>query len=207
MPESVSLRDPQYAEQQAKFDASPIAEVTGKEIYSLDEPLPNRASIRERLITWLQERGWLKKFSNEDTGWNNIHVSKSSIRDIIAHGSKRGKIQAGAALPDIIKNGIYLETETLDNGLKRHVFAAKLNIAEEPLVIGFVVQEDRQGKKYYDHELTEMENLGSTSVSEERKQTRASRDSVMNIVRKHLGVNPAAAVLSLAHYMTDLGST
>jgi hypothetical protein len=44
MPESVSLRDPQYAEQQAKFDASPIAEVTGKEIYSLDEPLPNRAS-------------------------------------------------------------------------------------------------------------------------------------------------------------------
>jgi hypothetical protein len=104
----------------------------------------------------------------------------------------RGKVQAVAALPELIKNGIHLEAgKPDDKGRIRHIFAAKLNMGTEPLVVGFVVQEDRNGKKYYNHELTEIENLGSLARPEERASNpEASRDSVMNIVRKHLGVNP-----------------
>ncbi|MDR3319934.1 MAG: hypothetical protein LBS77_03125, partial [Desulfovibrio sp.] len=192
-----------------RFTVTPVAEVTGEEIYTKDDPIPDNVILREKLIDWLEKRGWLKNYSNDDTGWNNIHVSKSSVRDIIYHGSGRGKVQAVAALPELIKNGIYLETGTLDNGLKRHIFAAKLNInnSNSLFAVGFVVQEDRQGRKYYEHEMTEIENLDPTGVpAQEQGLTRASRDSVMNIVRKHLGVKPD---LTLDHRRDKniLGST
>ncbi|MDR0882837.1 MAG: hypothetical protein LBP55_09935 [Candidatus Adiutrix sp.] len=183
----------QQNERRVKFDGSAVAEVAGDEIYGFDEPIPDRAILRQAMADWLSERGWLKEFSNLDTGWDNIHVSRSSVKSVVSHGSGRGKIQALAALPDLIKNGTYLETQTDDNGLKRHFFAAKLNINNKPMVVGFIVKEDTQGRKYYEHELTETENLGPTGVSSAETEgglTRTDRDSVMSIVKKHLGVKP-----------------
>jgi hypothetical protein len=101
-------------------------------------------------------------------------------------------VQAIAALPEIIKSGIYLESDKPDgDGNIRHIFAAKMSMNGEPLVVGFVVKEHKDGKKYYDHEVTEIENLGSLALAEKQTGTpEPHRDSVMNIVRKHLGVNP-----------------
>ena len=56
---------------------------------------------------------------------------------------------------------------------------------------GFVVEEHKNGKRFYNHELTEIENLGSLGRSPDGEgRTRAGRDSIMDIVRKHLGLNP-----------------
>ena len=166
--------------------------MTGEEIYGNGEKLPALSAVRAKLISWLEERGWLKQFKNTDTGWDNISVSRSSIRSVVYHGSGQGKVQAIAALPGLIEHGVYLEPQDIGKGMKRHVFAAKLGIANESFVVGFVVHEDLQGRKYYEHELTEMENLGSLASPTQQRggQTRAGRDSIMNIVRKHLGVKP-----------------
>jgi hypothetical protein len=177
-------------EARAKFDAAPVAEVTGTEIPKTST-VPSQ--IRNNVIDWLTDKGWFRNFANEDTGWDNINISHSSIRDILFHGVGIGKVQAIAALPEIIKNGIYLQPgKVAANGNKRHIFASKLTINNEPFVVGFVVQEDVNGRKYYDHEMTEIRNLGSLGSQSltDSGWPGANRDSVINIVRKHLGVKP-----------------
>ncbi|MDR1921156.1 MAG: hypothetical protein LBS31_05345 [Candidatus Adiutrix sp.] len=187
-------RDPQYAEQQAKFDASPAVEVTGKEIFASQTDLPKKMSERRNsVIAWLNKKKWLKTFKNQDTGWD-VNVSNGSVRDISAHGMDFGKAQVIAALPAIIQNGIYLAPgKTTAAGHKRHIFASKVNIGTEKFVVGFIVEEDKNGRRFYNHELTEIENLDRPSLARSRNSgglPEAGRDSVMNIVHEHLGVKP-----------------
>ena len=183
----------QSSEKLAKFEAAPKAEVTGEEIFSSNEPLPVLSQIRDRVIDWLNKRGWIKDFPNTDSGWD-INVSRKSIRDAVFHGSDMWKTQSFAALPDILKHGIYLEPgKVLPNGIQRHIFAAKLNIGDEKLVVGFVVEEHKNGKRFYNHELTEIRNLDRPILARQPDgigSLESGRDSVMDIVRKHLSVNP-----------------
>jgi hypothetical protein len=183
-------RDPQYAEQQAKFDAAPVAMVTGEEIFTPTEKLPALKSIRAKLVQWLKDRGWLKEYTNTDTGWN-INVSGQSIKDTIYHGAGLGKVQVVAALPEMLQNGIYLEPGKLaPNGNQRHIFAAKVRIGEDTFVIGYVVEEHKDGKRFYNHELTEIESLGSPARSQGEGKPGHTEASVLDIVRKYLGVKP-----------------
>lgn len=195
-PDAVTARGGEVAAGgRAKFEAAPAAKITGEEIFKADEQLPAFSQIYNKMIAWLSERGWLKKFLNNDSGWD-ISVSRQSIRSAVYHGAGRGKAQALAALPDIIKNGIYVAPgKILENGNRRHIFAAKINIKEELFVVGFVVEENRNGKKFYNHELTEIENLDSQWRPQGESRSDASRDSsVMNIVQKHLGVKTDMAL-------------
>lgn len=97
-----------------------------------------------------------------------------------------GKAQVIAALPEIIQNGVYLQQgKTTDSGHKRHIFASKVNVGTEKYVVGFVVEEDRNGKRFYNHELTEIENLGNPSLAHSpysKGLPEVDRDSVLNIV-------------------------
>jgi len=74
-------------------------------------------------------------------------------------------------------------------------FASKLILDGKPMVVGFVVKEDMNGRRFYDHELTEIENLeglqpapGATAHG--GRQSGTHQGLVMNIVRHHLSVNP-----------------
>ena len=189
-----ALEEVQDAETRRKFGAAPAAEITGEEIIAQGEPRPAKKILCQNLIDWINGKGWFdRSFDNDDTGWGDIRLSRNSVRDVLAHGAGRGKTRLFAAVPEMIKTGIHLEEQPHgDNGEKRHIFAAKVKIAGEEFAVGFVIHEDRHGHKYYDHELTEMENLGATVVRTQNETglNRPPRDSVMNIVQKHLGVKP-----------------
>ena len=105
-------------------------------------------------------------------------------------------------VPDLIKSGIYLETTQKNiRGLESHIFAAKVKIGGKEKVVGFVVREDVNGKRYYVHELIDMEAgsgrnsglVGTTPPKGGANNTSSEPPeypSIRNIVKKHIGVKP-----------------
>ena len=53
-----------------------------------------------------------------------------------------------------------------------------------------MVEEHKNGKRFYNHELTEIENLGSPARSQGEGKPGHTEASVLDIVRKHLSVKP-----------------
>lgn len=201
--EYYQLTDENSRKLRQKFDNSPAAIMSGNEIFNADHPFPEKmADRRNAIITWLEKKGWLSKFENKDTGWE-IAVSKGSIRDTSSHGMNEGKAQVLAALPELITNAIYVgDGVPKKAGHKRYIFAAKAQVAKKTYVVGLVVDEDQNGKRFYNHELTEIEDLDRPSLDRrpEGGVTEANQGlSVLNVIRKKLGVNINILLQSAYH--------
>ncbi|HJB64734.1 MAG TPA: hypothetical protein H9768_00415 [Candidatus Mailhella merdavium] len=207
--EYYQLTDENSRKLRQKFDNSPTAIMRGNEIFNADHPFPEKmADRRNAVIAWLEKKGWLSKFENKDTGWE-IAVSRGSIRDTSSHGMNEGKAQVLAALPELITNAIYVgEGVPKKVGHKRYIFAAKAQVAKKAYVVGLVVDEDHNGKRFYNHELTEIEDLDGPSLDRlpEGGITEANQGlSVLNLIRKKLGVN-INMLLQSAHHGVPLVS-
>jgi hypothetical protein len=194
-------RDPQYAEQQAKFDAAPVVEIKGDEIVDFSQPQNFRDLWNVFVPDWAEQNGITGTYANTHTGWDNIEIRRKGIKDTMRHGASREKIQTVAALPQLIQTGIYLGQGPTHNlkqiGMTSHVFAAKIDIAGKPLVVGFVIKEDMNGRRFYDHEMLGIESLdeivpksGAAPSVDEGRQSESRQGLVLNIVRAHLGVKP-----------------
>lgn len=148
-----------------------------------------------RLVKWARDKGIPGTYANMDTGWGDIAVSSTSIRDVNSHKAGPGKLAVLEAVPALIRSGIYLETtERNDQGHVSHIFAGKVTIDGEPYVVGFVVNEGRNGKRYYNHELTQMKKAHGAQWPEGGKAqgTATNREPISSIVHKYLNVNPDA---------------
>jgi hypothetical protein len=188
----------QYAgDTRTKFDAAPRAAVPANVIK--DVPASGKiGELKKFLKKWAEYHGLFKNYKNSDTGWD-IEVNANSIKNVLGHGGHQDKIQAIAAIPQLLANGILLESgKKNEQGLLSHVFAAKLDIGGKRLVAGFVVREDVNGKRYYDHELTEIRNLDDPAEGkpdaiglDTERAIRDRQGDVINIVRSHIGVKPS----------------
>ena len=69
----------------------------------------------------------------------------------------------------------------------------KVRLDGQDYVVGFVLREDVNGNRFYDHELTEIISPDwlkpGRDTSEEALGHRTNRGDVMNILRDRLGVN------------------
>ena len=172
-----------------KFADAPIFSVTSDEIRTLDKP----EGISKAMIAWAEGKGVLGIHTNADTGWNNIEITRSSVRNVIGHNAGDGKLAVLGVAPDLVRAGIYLETtERNEKGQQSHIFAGKVRLDGEEYAVGFVVTEDANGRRYYNHELTEM-NKAPGGIWPGRKNpalksTSAGREPVSSIIRKHLFV-------------------
>jgi hypothetical protein len=183
-----------YAEQHAKFDASPVAEANNGFLNNMDRG----EGFLDRLKSWATSKGIIGEWSNRDRGWNDVQVSQNSIRSVVKHNASDRKLAVIEIIPKLIENGIYLEPTAKTGKLTSHVFAGKVIIDGKPYVVGFVIHEDVNGKRYYNHDLIEIyegQELfapGPVTVSAQKKSegVNANSVSIANIVRKHLGVNP-----------------
>jgi hypothetical protein len=190
----------QQGEKRQKFDASPMVTVTGKEMGEIPKFKKFR-DIKEFVTNWIaKQTGFFRNdYSNTDTGWDNIALTPKGIDNTLQHSAGPEKIQTIPSIPELIKNGVYLESpkahDPAQKNMTSHMFAAKVDIDGKQMVVGFVIKEDpATGRRFYDHELTEMQSLddpraGVTSKKELTDDLDRQGD-VMNIVRKHLGVNP-----------------
>jgi hypothetical protein len=190
-----------FSEKRAKFDVLLSPEVNSAEVSSI----PNGEGRMCMIINWLSRKNIFGVYKNTVTGWD-IAISRRNARSVISHGANCGKIALLEVVPDLIKNGIYLETANkYGSNLKSHLFVAKAVVDRKSYAICYVVREDNNGKRYYDHSLISKETL-------DRLPDQASRDtdkgflpvhatlttpteslaceiSTINILKKHLSVN------------------
>ncbi|MBI5520199.1 MAG: hypothetical protein HY916_09080 [Desulfovibrio sp.] len=193
--------------ERVRFDRIASVELTGKEIADFAAGADFGAA-RRAASTWAAEHGVTGTFRNAETGWD-IEVTKRGIRDSMAHGAGEQKLQAVAGIPAMLERGVLVRSTGPDaKGLASHIFAAKLRIGENDYVAGLVVREDRNGRRFYDHELSNVESLdaatsksGGASAVAEVGHPAPLQGSVMNIVRQVLGVNPDIMLSGQAHFM------
>jgi len=188
----------------AVFVNSETIQIIGNEIFDWVEPL-NMKKIRAMVIPWMKERGYLRGgYKNGDREWDNIAITAKGIQDGLRHGSGPEKIQVFGVLPEIIENGVYIGTTSgraRQQKMKRHIFAAKVDIGNKPMLVGFIITEDPNGRRFYDHELTEIKNLdgrpsqggaggsGAGAAFRTHQDTGTEPDSIINIVKNGLAVN------------------
>ena len=143
-------------DKRSRFDALPFLEVSSAEVRAIERG----DGFAQRVIGWLRSKGILgKKYVNDDTGWDNINVNNMSVRNVIQHYAKDGKVALLVVAPLFIKNGIYLETNHEKDGTRSHIFATKATLDGIPYAIGYVIRENQDGRRYYDHNLTKIEEL------------------------------------------------
>jgi len=183
-------------EKRARFDTAPTANITGNELFEWTEPLDMR-KIRAKVIPWLDAQGYFRSdYVNDDTGWSGIAITQNGIINSLAHGSGPEKIQAFAALPEMMKHGVFIRTRPSrkdgQRDMKSHIFATKINIGDRAKLVGFVIKEDSNGRRFYDHELTEIKNLDGLTPQagaaglDTGKADRTRQGSIINIIREAL---------------------
>ncbi|MEI7911869.1 MAG: hypothetical protein WCK77_19740 [Verrucomicrobiota bacterium] len=178
------------------LDMSVETRITGNEIADFsnlkkdDKLAPYRA----------QAKNWAKSnlpldVTNKLTRMK-IEVRPSGVDSTLEHGSGPHKIQSVAALPDLLERAVLLESGPDPDGrpLTAHVFGAKLSIGNSRFVARLVVREDRNGKLFYDHELTTIKSLDALSESggsthREVGQSGAHQGEP-NILQRIFAVNP-----------------
>lgn len=174
----------------------PIA-MTGQEI---DLAWDDLSALRKQLPRWAEEHGITGTFQNSDTGWDVI-VSPKGIKQTVAHGGKEDKLRSVAGIPAFIQGGMLVHSADERSGkpMTDHIFATKANIGGKDFVVGYVVKEDVNGNRYYDHEMTEIidpAELQSTSGAASHGEVgrpKAPQGRVLNILREVLGVNDGTA--------------
>jgi len=192
-------------EKRAKFDALPSPEISSVEVRNIPTVGGGYAG---RLVDWLQSKGVIGNgYKNEDTGMENITINPRSVRNVAHHGAGAGKIALLEVVPNLIKNGVHLETNPKnERGLISHIFAAQATIDGVPYAVSYVVREDVNSRRYYDHSLIKIEvldqidgqapyNFTDRSATGSRHHVSrpstipAGEESTVKILKKHLGVN------------------
>jgi len=140
------LADTITVETRLKFNALPSPEVSSADVRNIQR---GQGYIK-KIIHWLSEKNALGEYHNADKNWDIIFNSRS-VRNVMGHKAGDGKVALLEYVPSLIENGIYLETIPKGDGLSSHIFAAKATFDGKPSTIGFVVREDANGKRYYDH--------------------------------------------------------
>jgi hypothetical protein len=189
-------RDPRYAEQQAKFDALNPIDVTSAEV----KTLRGGKDFTQRLIAWVESKGLFGAYDNADPRFTGVAFNAASVRSVKRHYAGDGKLAVLQAVPELIQNGIYLETTPRnEEGLQSHIFASRVFLDGKEYAVGFVIREDENGRRYFDHSLTNVSEMTTGLDAEATKPSRSPRtkpermtayEDVSTIVRKHLGVNP-----------------
>ncbi len=104
---------------------------------------------------------------------DGVKVSVGSVKAVLNHPGSDIKNNLIAVIPDMLENSVLVQTES--NGrINTHLLAVKVRYGEnDRFIVGMVIQEN-QGKYYYDHELSEMNNAdfqsglpGTTGVDSE----------------------------------------
>ena len=155
----------------------------------------DKKKLRSNLKEWAR-KNFSKdtSVSNADTGWE-VLVTPRSIEKSLSHGFDELLARSVPFISQIIEGGIHIASIEKKPGLMSHIFANKIRLDGRDYVVGFVLREDVNGNRFYDHELTEIINPDSLNADRlpgkgsEVHAARANRGEVMNILREKLGVN------------------
>ena len=197
-----------------RFAAMPLIEADSTQWFgpgraidaaSLTETPEQAKTLREAVKVWARERfpnGTTT--TNVDTGWD-VQITPKGVRDSLSHGFDALLARSVPFIPQIIESGIHLDSIEKKPGLMSHIFANKIRLDGQDHVVGFVLREDGNGNRFYDHELTKIISSDQLVPGKQREATAelrtdqnlspgssellSNQGDVMNILRGRLGVN------------------
>ena len=140
-----------------KLAQSEPVRITGKEIAASDDLKQFKHNALEY---GKQLRG---SYVNKDTG-AEIDVSRAAITEVLQHDYKNAAhLQSVAAIPQIIENAVHIDTIENEDVAKHpdveayEYYLAGLNIDGADYTVRAVVARAKNGHRYYDHKLSNIE--------------------------------------------------
>jgi len=120
-------------------------------------------------------------------------VSEHGIRNALSHRAGPQKIRLVGILPEMLRDGIPITSlaNYKNPQITDHFYASKVQMDGEDYLVGSVVHEDQTGRRFYDHELTQIKKLDSRdSAAPTRSNTgggqNQNRASVISIIHQAL---------------------
>jgi len=115
----------------------------------------NRDSAKQ----WIKDN-LRKEYTNEDTG-EKISLSKVSANEVTSHGERdEAHLKSVVAIPQLIEKSIFIEEQPNEKGNDKYdsyrYYVCGLKIGGEDYTVKIVIGV-KNGSKYYDHRLTQIE--------------------------------------------------
>ncbi len=145
-----SIRYPSYKESEIADNSIRLQEMdavvslSGKEFSESNDP------IRLRIQNYFASLG-----NNVHTAeFGDVALTNSSVRDDLAHGLTYNKVVSFAAIPEVLKNGVVIDSQRRGgNNYDRIVVAAPIKISNELYYMGVMLQRDKQSQRLYLHDV------------------------------------------------------
>jgi hypothetical protein len=159
-----------------------------------------------------ETKEYLSKYYNEPDGWRNeiiswatkiipetikspdgdVHVSKTSIRNIISHGKGPLKIFTIPRLSELLQNSVLYHTETREDKQGRietfYNYAHPLSFEKKPYVISISVKEDYNGQRLYDDEFIQEMADGLADATSPSTRGNLTHPTTLSILQNILSV-------------------
>lgn len=183
-----AIKYPQFSEEDIKKNSETLRSMDVVKTLSGDEFKSDGSRMLDRVIEFFDSLG---NNVYSDT-FGDVALTKSSARSEIRHGLTRSKVAAFAALPEVITNGVVIDSLDKGQGLERLVVAAPIIIGTDKYYMGVMLQRNTQSQRLYAHDVViekeptalEAEHLSTTGPA-----TNSGKLYITNILHKALGVN------------------
>jgi hypothetical protein len=122
-------------------------------------------STHEEALAWMKKNGVFGKTTHPAVS-GAIQISQGKSKQTTAQGLSKEKAAMMLILRDLVPNSIPMETSTLTSHMQARRFAHKIVIDGVPHLARIVIDEDSSGRRYYNHQLSDLRPLRSNHESE-----------------------------------------
>ena len=127
-------------------------------------------------------------------GLGEVILDERSVKDSMSHGIGRTKSAAFAAVPDIIKDGVVVDTQTnwKDRGYDSATIAAPVSIGGKDYIGMVVVKRSKEFNRFYLHEVFLKESLLNGDFQTGLNTGKPSGD-IANVIKDIVSANKTAS--------------
>ena len=118
--------------------------------------------------------------------FGDVVLDKDGADDSLSHGMGRNKAISYAAVKDVIEKGIVIDTELnhKQRGYNTAVIAAPISIKGEDYVCCVVIRRNKNGNRFYLHEVTAIKKLHDDAFVTNSAQKPASRGAIAKLLQE-----------------------
>lgn len=129
--------------------------------------------------------------SVESPFFGKVVLDKNGADDSLSHGMGRLKAVAYAGVPDVIKKGVIIDSDSnhKDRSYNSYVIAAPIKIADKNYICEVVLKQNKQENRFYLHEVTEQKKFLERAFVTNSAQKPAHQGTLSNILEKTVSVN------------------
>lgn len=139
-----------------------VGHVTGKAAELLDQYTNKAPGVRTAIKSYA-----LSVLPREvhTRALGKVFISGSSIKDTLSHSRGVMKFESLFCIDKLLSSAVEVGTEKIEKGITTHVLARKTLWNDEEFVVVMAVNEDQNGNRFYDHEMTEIKKLNELSTA------------------------------------------